>query len=487
MNSYARCGCALVAIELYLSLLFVFDWGSGVERGLLIVGLLGALFLLRAPFWTSLPRPTPAKPSPRTRNIVIACLCVVISVEAAVAGEAILRSYRTREIPLDQGQTTWRSARLVLKGENPYGFGAVVDFYGYTTRTDQRRAQGMDTELPSSEIERTLESYDESLSPDLREQLLPTGNIDRWHLGEARFLGYKYGPIPIDMTALFARLDQPFVVVLLNILMCFVLFVAMYRILCGITGQPIPAAMGLVAIMSDSHINWNYIELTATDVWALAFCAMAVLSFRAGRPLVTAALLALALGCKIFPSLIFVPLLFETRALRPWGVFIGITALVYGPWLLWDPLGVPSNVFLWPFVMAKDTTSWLVFAPEWISAPVRLAALSAIVFLWFRYLSGREKSLVWVLAVANTVLLGVGGVFHNNYVPWASIWVVAAVIERFFSDTEGLVINKNKRTLINVCAMFRTQRARFIRLINKIFVARDFGRGYRQRVEIGTP
>jgi len=133
--------------------------------------------------------------------------------------------------------------------------------------------------------------------------------------------------------------------------------------------------------------------------------------------------------------------------------------LVYGPWLFWDPLGVLSNVFLWPFVMGKDETSWLVFAPEWISASVRLAALSAIVFLWFRYLSGREKSLVWVLAVANTLLLGVGGVFHNNYVPWASIWVVAAVIERFFSDTESLVITKNEQTLINVCAMSRTQGA----------------------------
>jgi hypothetical protein len=168
MNNYVRCGCVLVAIELYLSLLFVFDWGRGVQRGLLIVGLLGILFLLRAAFWTSFPRPTPAKASTHTRKIVIACLCVALGVEAAVAGEAILCSYRTREIPLDQGQTTWRSARLVLKGENPYGFGAVVDFEGYTTRTAQRYAQGMDTELPSPEIERTLERYDESLSPDLR-------------------------------------------------------------------------------------------------------------------------------------------------------------------------------------------------------------------------------------------------------------------------------------------------------------------------------
>ena len=62
---------------------------------------------------------------------------------------------------------------------------------------------------------------------------------------------------------------------------------------------------------------------------------------------------------------------------------------------------------------------------------MRLAALGAFAVLWHRYLTGREERLFWTLAVANTLLIGTGGVFHNNYVPWASIWVVAAVIERY--------------------------------------------------------
>jgi hypothetical protein len=50
---------------------------------------------------------------------------------------------------------------------------------------------------------------------------------------------------------------------------------------------------------------------------------------------------------------------------------------------------------------------------------------------WWRFLSGREPRLFWTLAVVNSLLLLTGAGFHNNYIPWASIWVVAAVVEAF--------------------------------------------------------
>ena len=51
--------------------------------------------------------------------------------------------------------------------------------------------------------------------------------------------------------------------------------------------------------------------------------------------------------------------------------------------------------------------------------------------LWLRYLLGRETRLFWTLAVSNLVVLLAAGFLRNGYVPWVSLWLVAAIVEAF--------------------------------------------------------
>jgi hypothetical protein len=103
---------ALVAVQVWLSLLSMLDWRHGAARRLILWGLLAGLMLLR--LW---PRPTPASldadPFPRwLRNLLVAALIV----DFGIAGNTIFESWMTDRIPLDQGQATWRAARLFWRG-----------------------------------------------------------------------------------------------------------------------------------------------------------------------------------------------------------------------------------------------------------------------------------------------------------------------------------------------------------------------------------
>ena len=190
---------------------------------------------------------------------------------------------------------------------------------------------------------------------------------------------------------------------------------------------------GLSALLLDRHISWNYLNQTATDVWALVSCTLAVFAFRTRRLEATAAALAFAVDCKILPSIILVPLLLHFRAARPLALFAVFLTVIYLPWFAWDLAGFIDNVFLWPFLMFKDTTSWLYYTPPAAAATVRTIVFLSIGVLWFRFLTGRETRLFWTLAVMNTLLLLTGGVFHNKYVPWASVWLIGAIVEAFAS------------------------------------------------------
>ena len=60
-----------------------------------------------------------------------------------------------------------------------------------------------------------------------------------------------------------------------------------------------------------------------------------MLAFKTDRPMITAAALALAVGSKIFPSILLLPLLLRFRSARPVAMFIGVSAVFYLPWLIW--------------------------------------------------------------------------------------------------------------------------------------------------------
>ena len=427
LTRFVALALTLVGIKFWFSLLLPLDWGHDTARGLILCGALLGLIILRLR-----PRPAPeielyAKSPVWVRILLI----LAVAADLGIASQTTQRSVQTHRIPMDQGQATWRAARLLWQGEDPYGTGAVLDDTTFVARFAARKDLGMAPAVSRAALYASLLRYDKTLDPALRRQILPVpeeSQLSEAAAREARLLGYKYGPVLVVLTAPFALFGLPAVVVMLNSVVCFGLFAVMWRLLRGFTGAF--AALGMVALLLDRFIIWNYLENTATDVWALLFCALAVHAYVARRPMATAAALALAVGTKIFPSLTLLPLLLHFRSARPVALFAGLATAIYLPWLLWDPAGLVHNLLLWPLLM-KDDTSWLYYVDPPVVWAVRIIALLAAAALWMRLLSGREPRLFWTLAMVNVLLLLTGGVFHNNYVPWASIWVVAAIIEAF--------------------------------------------------------
>jgi hypothetical protein len=433
-----RLGYLFVTLALWLDLLIILDFNHGVARALIVCGLAGGLAFLRFrkfSAFSGVDRSTFPK-------FLRVALILGIVLDVSYASFSVAWSVRTRQILLDEGQTTWTAARLIWRGENPYGAGALVDLATFNHRLAARRDVGIVPNVPDGvALDAEYRRYFDTLDPTLHQELLPvsesnksTGTAAR----EVRLAGYKYGPVLILLTAPFALLDLPALVPLLNSIACFGLFAVMWRIFRVIVGDWHGlAALGLLMLLFDREIAWNYIIFTATDVWALLFAALAVLAFRSNHPKAMAVALAFAVGSKIFPSLLFLPLLLYFRSYRPILLFTVITSVIYLPWLIWDPAGIADNIFLWPTLADKDTTSWLYYAPPIATYLARAILLVLMGICWMRFLIGRETRLFWTLAVVNTLVLLAGGQFHNNYVPWALIWVVAAILEAF-SKNVGL-------------------------------------------------
>jgi Glycosyltransferase family 87 len=435
-----RLGCLLVILALWLTPLVVLDFDHGVARAVIVCGLVGGLGFVRLRSFPAFGNVDPST-FPKWLRVV---LILGIVLDVSIAFDSVASSVRTRQILLDQGHTTWIAARLVWRGENPYGAGAVVDSVAFDHRSAARRDVGIVANVPDrAALEAEFQRYFDTLDPTLRQELLPlpeNNKLSGAAAREVRLAGYKYGPVLVLLTAPFVLLDVPAVVPLLNSIACFALFAVLWRIFSGIAGDWRGlAALGLSILLFDRQIEWNYIHFTATDVWPLLFAALAVLAFRSNRQSATAAALAFAVGCKIFPSLLFIPLLLSFRSYRPIVVFTVITGAIYLPWLIWDPAGVAYNIFLWPLLADKDTTSWLYYAPPMAAYLARAILFVLMGICWLRFLIRRETRLFWTLAVVNTLVLLAGGQFHNNYVPWASIWIVAAILEAFSENMVPLM------------------------------------------------
>jgi hypothetical protein len=422
---------ALLAAQLWLGLLWFFYQGHGIARGIILGGLLLGLIALRfrPPAASTMERAGATTLTAVVRSLLIAAVLLDLGIMA----DSGTYSLRTGKIPMDEGQTSWRAARLLWRGENPYGSGVLVDLGAYQSRARQREAAGMGATLSGAKLRAAFARYDATLDAGTRRELLsapakPAGAAAR----ELLVYGYKYGPVIVLVTALVAPFGVPATVLFLNGLACFALYGVNWRILSRIaTPQLSLAGAAMLALLLDRHITRNYIDRSATDVWALLFGSLAVLACISRKPLAMAAAIALAVASKSLPGLLFAPLLLKFRSPIPALLFVGLTGAIYLPWLLWDPQGIWYNVFLWPFLMARDYTSWEFFAPPAAALAVQGVGACALAVLWLRYLLGRETRLFWTLAVSNLVVLLAAGVLRNGYVPWVSLWVVAAIVEAF--------------------------------------------------------
>ncbi|MGQ0507996.1 MAG: hypothetical protein ACT4TC_22050, partial [Myxococcaceae bacterium] len=340
---------------------------------------------------------------------------VAMLANASLGIASVVYSARKGKIRLDQGQNTYRAALMFARGENPYGRGAILDLEAFNTRLETRVKEGVG---PKINLE-ALPRYWETLDPQLRAQLLPTDGTSR----ESALLGYKYGPVLFLAALPFARLIGPAGIPLLNLL-CFLGWAfALFKVVRALGLRSEIAALALLAVFLDRNVGWNFLYYSCSDIWVLLFGALAVLAHLRGWPLRLGLFVALALGSKLFPAALYLPLLLLHR--RSLLTFAATAAALFVPWVLWDGQGLVYNLLLWPSLMAPDTTSWVAFASTRVVWAIRGVLLATAAWAMLQLLRQRAP-LMWTLALSNLSVVAAGNAIHNNYLPWFSAWAVLA-------------------------------------------------------------
>ena len=423
----------LVSLCLFGRFLQDHDWEWGRERCALLAIFALLVLVARSPAGRL------TLSHPLAGALWIAAL-IALALDARTGIQTLRHAAATGEIRLDQGQNTLRAARLLLRGENPYARGQLLDLEAYFTRFQQRAESGLAPRARPDQLRPLAAAWWRTLDPRARELLLPpppAGNPAAAR--EHALYGYKYGPVLPIVTAPVQALIGPAAVPLLQLVFWLGWMVLLALALRAAEVDWGGIALALLAISLEPNVEHNALYLSASDVWVLALMSGAVLAFLRRRPVVLGLCAAAAMACKMLPALLLAPLLFLPLR-RQASSFAAVVAclsgllLLLGPFALWDPLGLWADLVRWPSVMRPDNTHWSFYARDQarllgrlaLSVAVALAALQLVrarridAATWFRFLAGSSAAAV------------LGGVaFHNNYAPWFTVWGNCAVVAAF--------------------------------------------------------
>jgi hypothetical protein len=440
---------AMFSISLWM---LTHDWEHGRARSALIALCALACFALRWPW-----RPLWIFSPPRSRvgsNIIVGIATILmlgaLGEDVHIGLESISHARTTGEIRLDQGQNLFRSAQLLSRGEDPYGRGALIDLEAFNTRLPLRARLGISPRMQPMELRPALARYANNSERSLRGQLLPepAPGASKEAEREYAMLGHKYGPLPLLVTLPFVHLG-PAAIPALQLLVFLCWIAALFWLLRAPALRLAPTAIPVVLalVLLEPHTAHDYLYDSASDAWVLGFCALALGAHLRNRRALTGLAVALALGCKLFPAALFIPLLLARPMRRALLTCAAVLALLYLPFLLWDGRGLWLNLVAWPSLMAPDNTGWLAYFPD--AAPaVRASLLQLICALsatdlfglrwnrthpYHRFAAVDPARFPAHFALVSACAVLAGSAFHNNYVPWVTTWGFAAIALAFAS------------------------------------------------------
>jgi hypothetical protein len=411
-------GCAYAVSLLFLT----HDWGAGIDRAVLLL-LLAGLALLARP---GLAAPPAGDGPPLLRSLQVAsAACLAASV--AVGASSVVYSATHGDIRLDQGQNTYRAARLLLRGEDPWGQGMILDLVAFRERARERGAAGYPVgRSDTAGYWRTLSESDRAAL--LRSPRAPSAASKR----EAALLGHKYGPADVLSAVPFVVVFGEAGIPLLNLL-CWLGFVAtFFHLLRDLDVAPAARWAALLFVVADPHATWNYLYNSASDIRALLPLALAVRAWARRRPVTLGAWLGVSFCVKLLPAALYLPLAVAMPAALP--AFAVVVAILMTPFVMWDAYGIVHLLFLYPLLYrAPDTTSWLGMVQGGPTiAALRAAFAAAALFFGARVALRRARAPLRDLAVLTVLAILSGSQFHNNYVSWLP-WIFALAVVKELS------------------------------------------------------
>lgn len=420
-----------IMFSLILPFLYL-DWGHGIARGLFIAALIILILGLKIYYEY---RGFNFTTAPATTKRSIKYSVIIFAIASLAMAAQFASDLKKNRISLDQGQITANAVRLLQAGKNPYDSFHMVDTTAWMRDLPARQAAGYgpDDSIKSENYETALQYYTDGNDFTLRNQLLPQGlpTIDwlpPWQGKELAGLGYKYGPLIVGMSYPFVAIFGVAGITLFNCLAVLGLLIVLWRISRHYSSDNLLVTLAMLALVLDPFVRMNFVQRSATDIYPLLFIALAVLAWLQARPKSVGLFLALALGCKTAPTIVILPLLL-TCGWQGILVFTATAGVVFIPWLWWNAAEFIRNEFLWGVMAQADSTAWKFFASPIIGQmiTVGLALVMAIIwvnFLWIQKDRTRQIMSIIPLIILQSLLLVAGGnMFHNNYVPWFSIWL----------------------------------------------------------------
>ena len=360
---------------------------------------------------------------------------IVAATAVLALGNSLVRGIRTFETSRkvgdvfhDQGQLVHRALRLLAHAVNPYGSRTMLDPLAYSEQVHvlSRMPECGDVD-PDAALRAFMAYWARPLDSD-RMRSLPPAIADSPACRGIRLkfqsLGYHYGPALLLAYAPLVALLGPagiYAAHLVALLIWLTLLgVWLRKDLVNVAWLPALSAI-TVFLLGPSHVNYIFLQLAASDLVPTILASAGLMLWLRGRDLPAAVLLAVSVGAKLFPGVLFAPLLARnTRAVL---LFVMCAAALYFPFAVWEPAGLYHNL-LYPLTN-RDATSLLSAVPDAVGTLLRAGA--AVSFgAWILRLTihgwPQREALLFLVCI-HLAALGLGGMSHNNYL----IWVMSAI------------------------------------------------------------
>jgi hypothetical protein len=398
------------------------DWGQGLARTVFLAWLIVAAVALihtapgRTWKWTPQPRWIAA-----LLALGVACLCMSTVWQSITKFQ---EARHGRQIDFDQGKFSYRAARMLAKGMNPYARDVVLDTTEYPmAMRDLQRDSCYESGPPVDQANSIAEGFGRDFNPHRWNGLIPK-IANRSGCTMARFrsesFGLKYGPPLVAIYLPFVLLwDQAGIFATHLFFMglaCFFIWRLGWRV--GHHSM-LFSLIPLIAFLLPSHLRHNTLSNPATDLIPMTLVIAAWTLIEEEREVSGAMLLALAFTAKLAPGLFYLPLLLRCRR-RSRIAFTATLALVLGPFLIWDGRGLLINLFLFNFLRNTDSTALIHgMSPFTTKAVQCICMLTALVALIYAHRRRYDFAgfLTFLLVVHGTALAS-GKIFHNNYLLW---------------------------------------------------------------------
>lgn len=415
--------CAFLLNDLFSLAFRYLDWGKGLDRLLLLVVIAAFLIATRKIKITiSLPR--------KFTYFIYAALGILFLGYIGLIGYSVVSTAKTGVIRLDQGEATFRAAIELLRGHNPYAKGALLDQATYFYLLQKRVQLGVGPAVPPPQVQSVFDAYWRTLNPALRTLLLPAPPPNNPAAAlQTRILGYRYGLVILAISTVLVPTFGPAAIPLENAILTLGLLAIMIWILRLRHLEKPVIALALLGVMLDVQIPWNFIYFTATDIWAIFFGFLAVGCLLNKKEPLAGIFFAASVCSKIFPGLIFAVVMLRFVSFRLLKYFFITLFILITPWLIWDTSGFLSNAILFPFYMPLDSTSWSAFVPFKLSIIMHILLLLCAVYLISKIIFSQEKRWFYLMSLLTITVAAAAGEFHNNYVPWFSIWTVLSMTD----------------------------------------------------------